>query len=174
MLARLSETLTSQDTTLSTIARFLFAAILAPYFWVAALTKIDGSPLNLTFGAYGQIFPRQFEAVGYDIEQMGLYHHIVVYTGTWAEFLLPALIIAGLFTRLAALGMITFVVVQSLTDLVGHGAWGDGVALGAWFDKNPSSMLLDQRMLWLFLLAVLVIKGAGRLSLDALLWRHPS
>ena len=46
--------------------------------------------------------------------------HIVV-AGTVAEFILPILIAIGLFTRLAALGMIGFVIVQTLTDLFGHG-----------------------------------------------------
>ena len=61
------------------------------------------------------------EAVVYDTSQMGFFHWAVVTGGTIAEFILPALIVLGLLTRLASLGMIGFVVVQSLTDLYGHG-----------------------------------------------------
>ena len=73
------------------------------------------------------------------------------------------LIVLGLFTRLAALGMIGFVTVQSLTDVYGHGQTGE---IGAWFDRLPDAIILDQRALWVFLLLVLVIKGAGPLSFD--------
>jgi putative oxidoreductase len=65
--------------------------------------------------------------------------------------------------------MIGFVVVQSLTDLFGHGGINDPATLGAWFDGAPDGVILDQRMLWIFLLLVLVFKGAGPLSLDRLL-----
>ena len=106
------------------------------------------------------------EAVGYDTDQIGIVPKLFVLAGTWAEFLLPALIVVGLFTRLAALGMIGFVALQSLTDLYGHGGWGDPKVLGAWFDRFPDSIIMDQRAFWVFLLLVLVIKGAGPLSLD--------
>ena len=36
----------------------------------------------------------------------------------------------------------------------------------AWFDRIPDAMLMDQRLLWIFPVLVLVIKGAGALSLD--------
>ena len=94
--------------------------------------------------------------------------------GTWAEFILPLLIIIGLFTRLAALGMIGFVVVQSLTDIYGHNGT-DIKTLGAWFDRFPDGVILDQRLFWVFLLSLLVVKGAGAVSVDALLRKaHPT
>ena len=104
---------------LPTLARLLFAAILLKYFWVSALTKLgDGVwAFSPSMGAYAQIFPRAMEAAGYDTGQMSAYHTLVVLLGTWAEFVLPVLIVIGLLTRLAALGMIGFVLVQTLTDL---------------------------------------------------------
>lgn len=155
-------------------ARLLFAAILLMYFWISALTKLGDGLLGLftpSDGAYVQIFPRAMEAVTYDSSQLGLYHWAVALAGTWAEFILPLLIVLGLLTRLSALGMIVFVVIQSVTDIVGHGAT-DAKSLGAWFDKDPSAMILDQRALWILLLLVLVVKGAGPLSLDRLLSRN--
>ncbi|MBZ0122717.1 MAG: hypothetical protein K8F31_02380 [Roseovarius sp.] len=157
---------------LPTLARFLFAAILAGYYWASAATKPGDGVAGLlrpSPGAYTQIFPRAMEAAGYDAGQLTFLHWAVVTAGTWAEFALPALIVLGLLTRLAALGMIGFVVLQSLTDLYGHGAIAEPATVGAWFDTAPGSVILDQRALWVFLLLVLAVKGAGPVSLDRLL-----
>ncbi|MGC9369200.1 MAG: DoxX family membrane protein [Paracoccaceae bacterium] len=157
---------------LPTVARFIFAATLLFYFWSSAMTKLGDGIAGLfrpSLGAYAQIFPRQMEAVGYDVGQLGAWHWLVVLAGTYAEFLLPALIVLGLATRLAALGMIGFVTVQSLTDLYGHGGIADPQTLGAWFDRFPDGVILDQRLFWVFVLLVLVVKGAGPVSVDRLL-----
>ncbi|WP_420003272.1 DoxX family protein [Arenibacterium sp. LLYu02] len=154
-------------------ARFTFAAVLLVYYWNSGLTKLgDGifGFLSPSIGAYSQIFPRKLEAAGYDVSQFGLFEWAVVTAGTLAEFTLPLLIVIGLATRLASLGMIGFIVVQSLTDIVGHGAT-DQKTLGAWFDRLSDGVILDQRLLWIFVLIVLVVKGAGLLSVDALLRR---
>jgi len=154
------------DWLLPTVARFLFAAILLVYFLNSGLTKLGEGFSGIwtpSVGAYAQIFPRVLEAAGYDTDALSFFHKIIVLAGTWAEFILPVLIVLGLLTRLAALGMIGFVTVQSLTDIYGHGATD---ALGAWFDRFPDAVILDQRALWVFLLLVLVIKGAGPLSFD--------
>lgn len=164
------------DAMLPTLARLVFAAVLASYFWASALTKLGDGVLGIfspSVGAYAQIFPRQMEAVLYDTSQLSVFHWLVVLAGTWAEFILPALIILGLFTRLAALGMIGFIAVQSLTDLYGHGAIEHAATLGALFDKAPDSVILDQRALWVFALFVLVVKGGGLLSLDRLFRSAP-
>lgn len=166
---------TLADPLLPLLARFAFAAALLGYFWASATTKLGDGFLGFLLpssGAYAQIFPRQFEAAGYDVSQLGAFHWLVVTAGTWAEFLLPLCIVIGLFTRLAALGMTGFVAVQSLTDLYGHRAIDDPQTLGAWFDRMPDALILDQRLLWTVLLAIVVIKGAGALSLDRLLARR--
>jgi len=109
------------DGALSLLARFLFAAIFLIYFWVSGLTKLGDGFFGLfspSLGAYAQIFPRAMEAAGYDASQLTFFHTIVVLAGTWAEFILPILIIIGLFTRLAALGMVGFIAVQTATDLI--------------------------------------------------------
>lgn len=151
---------------LPTLARVLFAAILMVYFLNAGLTKLGDGFSGIwtpSVGAYAQIFPKALEAAGYDTSALGLYHRLVVLAGTWAEFLLPAMIVLGILTRLAALGMIGFVVIQSLTDIYGHGQAGE---IGAWFDRFPDAIILDQRALWVFLLLTLVVKGAGPISFD--------
>lgn len=148
---------------LPTAARLVFAGVLFSYFWVSAGTKLDGI-FTPSMGSYAQIFPKAFEAVGYDPSQMGLWHTLVVLAGSWAEYALPVLVVLGLFTRLAALGMVGFVIVQSLTDIVGHGA-----GAGAWFDKASDALILDQRAFWMLLFLVLIVKGAGPVSADRLL-----
>jgi putative oxidoreductase len=79
------------------------------------------------------------------------------------------LVVLGLFTRIAALGMIGFVLVLTWVDIMGHGAGPE--TIGAWFNNTSGDVILDQRAFWIFLLIVLVLRGAGPLSLDALLGR---
>jgi putative oxidoreductase len=154
---------------LPTLARFLFVATLFLYYWNSGLTKIGDGLLGvfrLDTGAYIQILPRVFDAAGYDPSALGPVARAVVLFGTWAEFVLPVLLLIGLFTRLAAIGMIGFVLVQTWVDVVGHGA-----ALGAWFDRHADG-LIDARGFWVFPLLLLVLKGAGPLSVDAALARR--
>lgn len=161
------------DWLLPSLARFAFAATLVGYFWASALTKLgDGifGFLRPALGAYAQIFPHAFEAVGYDLSKLGLFHWAVATAGMWAEFILPLLIVLGLLTRPAALGMIGFVVVQSLTDIFGHGV--DASTIGTWFDRAPDSVILDQRLFWVVLLITLVLKGGGPISLDRVIGRR--
>lgn len=169
-----TDRLAAADWLIPTLARLIFAGVLLVYYLNSGLTKLGDGVLGIFFpstGAYAQIFPRAFEAVGYDSGALNLFHWLVVVAGTVAEFVLPILIVIGLLTRLAALGMIGFVVMQSLTDIYGH---GQASALGAWFDRFSDAPILDQRALWIFLLMVLVIKGAGPLSLDRLIARRVS
>lgn len=164
---KFTDKLDRADWIIPTLARFIFAATLLVYYWVSALTKLGDGPAGLvqpSVGAYAQIFPRVFEQAGFDTQALGLFHWAVVTGGMWAEFILPALVVLGILTRLAALGMIGFVVLQSLTDVVGHGAGAE--TLGAWFDRFSGSLILDQRLFWVFILIVLVLKGAGPLSFD--------
>lgn len=157
------------------LARFVFAATLLMYFWGSAMTKLGDGVMGIfqpSTGAYAQIFPKQMEAVVYDVSQLSVFHWLVVVAGTWAEFILPLLIVIGLFTRLAALGMIGFVTVQTLTDLYGHGGIQHPETVGAWFDRIPDSVIMDQRAFWMLIFITLVIKGAGALSLDRILSRQ--
>jgi putative oxidoreductase len=145
-----------------TLARVVFAATLLVYYWNSATTKLGSGILGFLFpsdGAYVQIFPKAMEAVSYDSSQLGFSYWVIAVAGTWAEFLLPALILVGFLSRLAALGMIGFVWVQTIVDVTGHGA-----ALGSFFTAAPN--VLDQRTLWTFVLLVIVINGAGPLSVD--------
>ena len=157
---------------LPTLARFSFAAVLFFYFWNSAKTKLGNGILGVfppSDNAYMQIFPKAFEATHYDSSDLSALHGLVASLGTIAEFVLPLLLILGLFTRLAALGMAGFVLVQSYVDVTGHGK--SGADLGTWFDGPSGSLIMDQRLLWMVLFAILVVKGAGPLSLDWILKR---
>ena len=152
-----------------TLARLVFAGTLLVYFWASAQTKLSGL-FTIDFGAYAQIFPKKFEAAGYDPSAMGGADKLIIFAGTYAEYILPLLIVIGLLTRLAALGMIGFVIVQSLTDIVGHGA--DAATIGKWFDNVSDAHILDQRAFWVFVFLYLAMRGAGPLSVDGLLSRR--
>lgn len=155
---------------LPSVARLVFAATLLTYYLNSGWQKLGegfSGFFQPSVSAYVTIFPRAFEAVGYDASQFGVFHWAVAFAGTWAELILPILIVIGLFTRLAALGMIGFVVVQSWVDIVGHGL--AAADIGTWFDRLPSAAILDQRAFWVFVLLYLVFRGAGPLSVDRLL-----
>ena len=154
------------------LLRAAFAASLFGYYWQSAGTKVfarqGGGPFDiftLESGVYAQIFPRQFEAAGYDPSKLSLFHDLIAAMGTFAEYALPLLIVLGLATRIAALGMIGFIAVQTATDVIGHGG-----TLGRLFDARYQ--LIDERLLWVTLLLALVITGAGALSLDRLVTRR--
>jgi putative oxidoreductase len=143
-------------------SRGLFVLLLLPYYFNSALTKIDG--FGLSAGAFAQILPPIAEQYLYDTSAIPFFPwHLIVWAGTIGEFVLPILIVAGLFTRLAALGMIGFVIVQTVVDVVFHGA-----ALGMLANGLPNE-LIDQRLLWVSLLVAMVFAGGGKLSVDRFL-----
>jgi putative oxidoreductase len=144
------------------------------YYLNSFSTKIGTGPLGLLVAdnAYYQIAPAAVEAAGFDVTAVPfLPWGLMVWAGTYAELILPVLIVIGLFTRLAALGMIGFITVQSLVDIFAHKIGAE--ATGAWFDRASDAVILDQRLMWVTVLAFLVLKGAGRLSLDGWLGARP-
>ena len=156
---------------LGLIARFAFAAVLWLYFLNSARTKVGegiGGFFSISPGAYYQIALPAVEAAGGDVDAVALLPWgLLVFLGTYAEFLLPLLIVIGLFSRLAAIGMIGFIAVQTFVDITVHQIGAE--AIGGLFDRFPDSVIMDQRLLWLVPLSVLAIKGPGLLSLDHLL-----
>ena len=152
-------------------ARFSFAATLLVFFWRSALTKLGDGVAGLwtpSLNAYAQVLPAKFEAAGYDVSAMSVLDQLIVVAGTWGEFILPVLIVLGLFTRLASLGMLGFLAVMTWVDIFGH-----GVQPGVWFDGDPKGIIADLRVYWVLALLVLLCHGAGRVSVDHLLtkWR---
>lgn len=151
---------------LGLLARLVFSSVTLLFFWNSAKTKIGDGIFSPSTGAYAQIFPKKFEAAGYDESAMSSLDTLIVLMGTYAEFLLPLLILIGLFTRLSSAAMIGFIVVMSIVDITGHGA--DAKTIGMVFDRFQDGVILDQRLLWIFPLVYLIVKGAGAVSVDAL------
>lgn len=155
-------------------ARFVFLGVIFFYYLNSAMTKVGEGIFGffqIQSGAYFQIVPFAMEVAEYDVTKVPFHWDILVWVGTYMEFLLPILIVIGLFTRLAALGMIGFIAVQTWVDIQFHGV--DDKTLGSLFDRFPESLISDQRTLWVFVLLVLVIKGGGTFSLDRLFARNP-
>jgi len=154
-------------------SRLIFSSVLLMYFINSARTKVgSGFPDVLIpgSGAYMQIIPAVAAARDYDIDAIALIPYgLVVYMGTYAEFILPVLILAGLFTRIASIGMLGFIAVMTYVDITLHNVGAE--TIGTFFDRVQNSAISDQRLLWAFPLIYLILKGAGTLSLDQLLSR---
>ncbi len=160
---RLSQTLLTPA--LPLLARLVFAGSLFLFFINSALTKFGLHLFSPSIGGYAQILPWKAAANGYNPAAFNWFDWLIVMVGTYGEIILPLLIILGLFTRLAAAGMLGFIVVMTVVDVVGH-----GVVIGGIFDRQ-STEILDQRMFWGFLLITLMMTGGGKISLDGLIER---
>ncbi len=148
---------------LPTMARLTFALTLFLFFWKAGLTKFDG-PFTLSIGAYAQIFPKTFEAVGYDPNGLSLIHKLIAMAGSYGEIILPLMIVLGFLTRIASISMIIFIIVLSIVDHFGH-----NLATGSLIDADPHGKIADMRLYWIMNLLIIFALGAGRLSIDNLI-----
>lgn len=108
------------------LARIVFGGVLLWFFWASALTKVvdrQGAEhpvldyFTVEPAALAQMAPKAFEAAGYNPAELGPEYWLMAYAGTYAEFVLPLLVVIGLFTRLASLGMIGFIAVMTWVDL---------------------------------------------------------
>ena len=155
-------------------ARMVFSSVLLMFFITSGLTKVgSGFPdfLIPTAGAYAQIIPSITEAVSYDTDQIALFPwKLIVLAGTYAEFLLPVMLLLGIFTRLTSVALIGFIIVMSFVDIQFHGL--EAESIGMMFDRIHNSVIWDQRLLWVFPLIYLAVKGGGPISVDALALRR--
>ncbi|MEL6978725.1 MAG: hypothetical protein AAGM38_08625 [Pseudomonadota bacterium] len=180
----------SENWLLGLAARLIFASVLLFFFWNSAFLKViapDFSPeaiqaqqmgrlvptgpldyLTVEPSAYSVIAPQAVEAVGGDLSKLDLVTTLIVHAGAYGEFILPGLIVLGLFTRIASVGMIIFIGVMTWVDAQRSPEEWNTLLL---FDNNADALLMDQRLLWLFLLLYLAIRGAGAISLDYLFGR---
>lgn len=150
-------------------ARLTFASVLLMWFLSSALEKVGtGFPDMLipNATAYNQIIPQQMQQVGLDPTQIEFFPYgLMVYAGTYLEFALPVLILVGLWTRAASLGMLCFLAVMTYVESATTGAT---ISAAAFFDGNPGAAIEDQRLLWAFPLVYLLLRGPGAISLDAI------
>ncbi|MGF1445992.1 MAG: DoxX family protein [Pikeienuella sp.] len=106
-------------------ARAVFAGTLFVYFYNSFLTKVDaanGDYFTVRDSAFIQIYgDKVFEAVQYDFSSLAFWPWgFIVYLGTYAEIVLPVLIILGFMTRIASLGMLIFIGVMTYKDITGE------------------------------------------------------
>lgn len=155
-------------------ARLVFSSVLLAFFVNSAMTKLGSGFPDMfipAVGAYAQIVPAVAEAAGYDPSKIALFPwKAMVLAGSYAEFLLPIMLLIGLFTRFTALSLIGFICVMSFVDVQFHGL--DAKSIGMVFDRMPDSIIADQRLLWIFPLIYLALKGSGPVSIDGLLSRR--
>ena len=152
-------------------ARLAFSSALMMFFLNSAATKVgSGFPGSLipTVNAYAQMLPPVAEQAGYNADKIPFFPYaLIVYGGTYAEFILPVIILLGLFTRAASVAMIGFIAVMTYVDINFHGA--DAKTIGVMFDRIHDSAISDQRLLWCIPLIYLILKGPGMISLDGIL-----
>ncbi len=154
-------------------SRFAFASVLMFYYLNSGWQKLgDGifGFLNPSLGAYASILPPVMEQYGFDVAAIPFFPwHVIVLLGTWGELLLPIMVVIGLFSRISAIGMIIFIIVQSYVDIAFHGL--EGAFVGAMFDRFQDAIIYDQRLLWMLPLVLIVVNGPGKVSVDHLLGR---
>jgi putative oxidoreductase len=121
----------------------LFVRIsLAGIFWRSGRTKVEeGSWLSVSDTAKF-LFEEEYKNVPLPPE-------LAAYMATYAEHLFPVLLVIGLFTRLSALALLGMTMVIQIF-----------VYPEAWWSVH---------MIWVALALVLIVRGGGKLSLDAML-----
>jgi putative oxidoreductase len=121
----------------------LFVRIaLGGIFWRSGRTKVDeGSWLSVSDTAKF-LFEEEYKNVPLPAE-------FAAYLATYAEHLFPALLFIGLFTRLSALALLGMTMVIQIF-----------VYPEAWWSVH---------IIWVALALVLIVRGPGAISVDALL-----
>ncbi len=118
---------------------------LAGIFWRSGRTKVDeGSWLSVS-DTSKFLFKEEYSAVPLPAE-------LAAYLATYAEHLFPFLLVIGLCTRLSALALLGMTMVIQIF-----------VYPEAWWSVH---------IIWVALALVLIVRGGGRFSLDALLARQ--
>ena len=124
------------------LALLLTRVALAGIFWRSGRTKVEeGTLLSISDQAY---FLFEYEYTGLPFPPA-----IMTPMATWAEHLFPVLLVLGLFTRFSALALLVMTMVIQLF-----------VFPEAWWQTH---------ILWSALAAILIVRGGGLFSLDALL-----
>jgi putative oxidoreductase len=133
------------STTFAEAVILLFVRVsLAGIFWRSGRTKVEeGSWLTVSDTAKF-LFEEEYSGVPLPAE-------FATYMATYSEHVFPVLLVLGLFTRLSALALLGMTMVIQIF-----------VYPEAWWSVH---------MIWVALALALIVRGAGKLSLDALLTR---
>jgi putative oxidoreductase len=126
------------------VALLFVRVALAAIFWFSGRTKVEeGSLLTVSENAIYQFSEEPFSNVPL------LPSEFAAYLTTYAEHFLPMLLILGLFTRLSALALL-------------------GMTLVIQIFVFPEAFW-QVHIIWIALALVLIARGGGRFSVDALL-----
>ncbi len=129
------------------IALLVMRVALAGIFWRSGRTKVEeGSVLSISDTTYF-LFKEEYAGVP-------LPSDFAAVMATYAEHLFPILLVIGLFARLSALALLGMTLVIQIF-----------VYPEAWWQVH---------ILWAAMCMVLIVRGAGLFSLDALLARKAS
>lgn len=119
--------------------------VLAGVFWRSGRTKVDeGSWLSISDTTY-YLFQEEYKGVP-------LPSDLAAVMATMSEHLFPVLLVIGLFTRLSALALLGMTMVIQIF-----------VYPEAWWQVHS---------LWVAMALVLIVRGGGCISLDAMLVRR--
>ena len=121
---------------------FVRIALAGPFFMSGRTKVVEGSWFTISDSAYG-LFESEYSGVP-------LPPHFAAIAATTAEHLFPLLLLLGLGTRAAALGL--FAMTMTIQIFVYPDAW--------W----------NVHMTWVALALTVILLGPGRLSVDALLF----
>jgi len=139
-------------------------------FWESGITKLRGSNwfADIPWADWQKGFPWPFSALSQDLNWQA---------ATWGEIVFSLLILAGLFTRFAAISLI---VITAVATAAVHwpASWDSLEALWKGYaitSKGFGNFKLP--ILFIIMLLPLVFHGGGKISLDQLLLvltgRHP-
>lgn len=119
-------------------------------FWFSVQTKIYGLTIGGQHFAFWQISDSAYFQF-YEFPYAILHHEIIITLATYAEFFLPILILFGLFTRFAALGLffVTLVIQLVMPDAF----W-------------------SIHIYWFLIVLYLMRNGGGLFSIDRLLLKR--
>lgn len=130
------------DSWIEQLTLLIVRVSLAGIFWRSGRTKVDeGSWLSVS-DTSKFLFEQEYSAVPLPAE-------FAAYAATYAEHLFPLLLVIGLCTRLSALALLGMIMVIQIF-----------VYPEAWWSVH---------IIWVALALVLMVRGPGRFSLDALL-----
>jgi putative oxidoreductase len=140
----------------SAIALFIRIVAAHPFF-VSGQTKIEGPMIgreilgvDMTFQIPTAIRDATFALFADEYKLPFLAPNTAAYAATAIEFLLPILLVLGLFTRLSAFGLLAMTMVIQIF-----------VYPDAWWTAHAY---------WAALLIVLIARGPGAISLDRLIF----
>jgi putative oxidoreductase len=124
---------------------------MASVFWRSVQTKITGWELLGQSFKFFNLSPTTFMLFQYEYQLPLLSPRLAAYAGTFAEFFFALLLMLGLYTRFAALGLLSVTAV--IQFLVFPSAW-------------------PTHILWFALLLLLLRQGGGCFALDWVLERR--